>query len=270
MGRSSKSRSWIGTAAFFVVGLALAGPLVLIAAAGARTGTTGASGATRSTNTASTVAPTTTTTTASPPRLTTTNFVCSNGSCTVGPGDTGIAFEAGLIGTGGPAYSGPECNSYLMKVSSGALPPGLQLGEPICEWEITGTPTAAGTWSFRVRIEPQLDGFGHPRGPAGFQQLSITIGSGTADRLLVSGAVWVRRTIDLVVSGFDVNAGATYTWTVTATGQVLGTFTERPAYDGGDSSFRVAQFMNVPPSSVTVSDSLGSSVTVPVVRDNQY
>ena len=72
------------------------------------------------------------------------------------------------------------------------------------------------------------------------------------------------------MSGFDVNAGATYTWTVTATGQVLGTFTERPADNGGDGSFRVTHYMNVPPSSVTVSDSLGSSVTVPVVRNNQY
>ena len=27
-----------------------------------------------------------------------------------------------------------------MKVISGSLPPGLQFGEPICEWTITGTP----------------------------------------------------------------------------------------------------------------------------------
>ena len=267
MVRSPKSMWWIRTGGLLFVGLALAGPLALPAAAEARTGITDARGAT---STAGTTSTTLATTTPSPPQLVTTNFVCSNGSCAVGPGDTGMAFVAGLIGTGGPAYYGPECNPNLMTVSSGSLPPGLKLGEPICEWAITGTPTAAGTWSFTVRIDPQPDGFGLPRGPAGFQQLSITIGSGTADRLLVSGAVWVRRTIDLVVSGFDVNAGATSTWKVTGTGQVLGTFTERAAANGGNGSFRVARIMNVPPSSVTVSDSLGSSVTVPVIRNNQY
>ena len=57
----------------------------------------------------------------------------------------GLPFAAGLDGTGGPTYTGPECNPYTMKVISGSLPPGLQFGEPVCEWTVTGTPTKAGT-----------------------------------------------------------------------------------------------------------------------------
>ena len=126
-----------------------------------------------------------------PPRLVTTNFVCSNGSCAIGPGDTGMAFEAGLIGTGGPVYYGPESAELLSHdgVEGGALPPGLQLGEPICEWEITGAPTVVGTWSFTVRITPQPNNLGQQTGAGRLSAASsITIGSGTADRLFVSAA----------------------------------------------------------------------------------
>src|SRR6266852_881904 len=87
-----------------------------------------------------------------PPTLITSNFACSNGVCEVGPGNVGMPFAAGLIGTGGPTYYGPECNPYIMTVISGSLPPGLQLGEPVCEWTITGTPTHAGAYSFTVQI----------------------------------------------------------------------------------------------------------------------
>jgi hypothetical protein len=34
------------------------------------------------------------------------------------------------------------------------VPPGLQLGEPVCEWEIFGTPTTRGTYNFTVQIAP--------------------------------------------------------------------------------------------------------------------
>ena len=64
----------------------------------------------------------------SAPTLVTSNYACSNGTCEVGPGNIGIAFGAALIGTGElPAISG--C-TYTMSVTSGSLPPGLQLSGP--------------------------------------------------------------------------------------------------------------------------------------------
>ena len=45
---------------------------------------------------------------AAPPTLITSNFACSSGVCEVGPGNVGMPFAAGLIGTGGPAYLVPS------------------------------------------------------------------------------------------------------------------------------------------------------------------
>ena len=155
----------------------------------------------------------------SPPGIQTTNFVCTNGVCSIGPGNVGLPFAAAMIGTGGPAYYGPECNAYLMKVVSGGLPPGLKLGEPICEWEITGTPAAAGTFTFTVQIAPQPNSLGQSVGPDGTQQFSITIGTGRSDRLVLTRAVWSPHAVNktLQVAGFDVNSTATFTVSVTAT-----------------------------------------------------
>jgi hypothetical protein len=182
-----------------------------------------------------------------------------------------MPFAAGLIGTGGPPYYGPECNAFLMSVVSGSLPPGLQLGEPICEWEITGTPTSAGTYSFTVKITPQPNNLGQTVGPDGFQQFSITIGTGSADRLLVFGATWYPTKYILQISGFDVNNGATYTIT-TPTGAVLATLTERTPINGGDGHFGLSQHRQNAAglNPLTVTDSLGSSVTVPVTVKLTY
>ena len=122
-----------------------------------------------------------------PPTLITSHFACGNGVCEVGPGNVGIPFAAGLDGTGGPTYTGPECNPYTMKVISGSLSPGLQFGEPVCEWTVTGTPTQAGTYAFTVQITPQPNNLGQIPGPSGTQQLTITIGTGGSDRPVVGG-----------------------------------------------------------------------------------
>ena len=204
--------------------------------------------------------------TTAPPAIQTGNFVCSNGTCAIGPGDVGMPFAAGLLGTGGPPYGGPECNPYIMSVVSGHLPPGLQLGEPICEWEISGTPTKAGTYSFTVQIAPQPNNLGQNVGPDGTQQFTITIGTGSADRLLVLGATWSPTKYLLHVGGFDVNNGATYS-IYTSASALLATLTQRTPSNGGDGNFGLTQHRTNAAfiSPLTVTDSLGSSVTVPIV-----
>jgi hypothetical protein len=210
------------------------------------------------------------TATSSPPVIVTSNFVCSQGGCAIGPGNKGMAFAAGLVGTGGPAYSGPECNPYIMKVTAGTVPPGLQLGEPICEWEISGTPTTSGTYNFTVRIAPQPNNLGQSVGPDGYQQFSIHIGTGTSDRLFLKAAIWIRKFLRLQVDGFDANNGATYTVSVTSTGAKLGTITEKDPDNGGDGTLLANFAASTAPSSLTVTDSLGSSATIPVTINNSY
>lgn len=210
------------------------------------------------------------TATSSPPTIVTSNFVCGQGGCTIGPGNKGMAFAAGLVGTGGPAYSGPECNPYIMKVTAGSLPPGLQLGEPICEWEIFGSSTTSGTYNFTVQIAPQPNNLGQTVGPDGYQQFSVTIGTGTSDRLFLRGAVWTRKFLTVQIEGFDANNSATYTVYVTSTGAKLGTITEKSPYNGGDGTLLANFRANTAPSSLTVTDSVGGSATIPVTINNQY
>ena len=131
--------------------------------------------------------------TSSAPSLTTADFSCSGSTCTPGPGDVGSAYAATLFATGGPTYFGPECNPYVMTVASGSLPPGLQLVEPDCDWEVIGTPTKAGTFSVTVRIAPQPNSLGQSAGPAGTAQLTIAIGTGSSDRLYATAASWTAE-----------------------------------------------------------------------------
>jgi hypothetical protein len=205
-----------------------------------------------------------------PPTLITSNFACSNGVCQVGPGNVGVSFAAGVDATGGPAYSGPECNPYTMKVVSGSLPPGLQFGEePGCEYTIAGTPTKAGTYSFTVQITPQPNNLGQPAGPSGTQKLTLTIGTGTSDRLANAGAIFNEHTGTLTVGAFDVNVGALYSVTLTSTGKVI--IPAQPNGNANDDGVLRLSFASGPDPcgnglscNVTVTDSLGSSVTVTV------
>jgi hypothetical protein len=205
---------------------------------------------------------------APPPALVTSNFVCSGGVCGVGPGNVGQPFAAGMIGTGGPTYYGPECNAYTMTVISGSLPPGLQFGEPACEYIISGTPAKAGTYSFTVQITPQPNNLGQIPGPSGTQQLSITIGTGGSDRLANVGATFNGHLFKVFVSGFDVNTSALYSVSITSTGQVL-----IPARTAANTDGRwelvSAHFSRDPCSgacNLTVTNSLGSSVVVTMPR----
>jgi hypothetical protein len=196
-------------------------------------------------------------------------YPCSNGTCTIGPGNTGMPFAAALIGTGGPPYNGPESNAYKMSVVSGSLPPGLRLALPDTEWMILGTPTKAGTYTFTIQIAALAGG------PDSFEQFSITIGTGSSDRLVITEASYLVKFVYLRVAGFDVNVGATYT-VYSGKGADLGTLRFVNSGDGepfnGDGRL-LSNLPISPPSlqeTVTVKDSLGGSVTVPIKRVNPY
>ena len=207
--------------------------------------------------------------TPAPPTLITSGFACANGGCEVGPGNVGVAFAAGLIGTGGPTYYGPECNPYTMSVVSGSLPPGLQLAEPGCEYIVSGTPAQAGTYAFTVQITPQPNNLGQPAGPSGTERLTITVGTGGSDRLANVSASFNGHQFRLYVSGFDANVGALYSVSVTSTGKLI-----IPPRSAGSTGFygTDGHWELVAPGadpcgasnscSLTVTDSLGSSVAV--------
>ena len=200
------------------------------------------------------------------PTLMTTNFACSNGVCEAGPGNVGMSFAAGLDGTGGPTYTGPECNPYTMSVISGSLPPGLQLGIPDCEWTVTGTPTQAGTYPFTVQITPAPNNMGQIPGPSGTQQLTITIGTGHSDRAVIKGAGFYLHAGGLVISAWDANIGALWSVSVTSTGRVLFSNAPRTAYYPIDGSQVVRGGGGYPcpfgGCDLTVTNNLGSSATV--------
>ena len=215
------------------------------------------------------------------PVMDTSVFACSGSVCEVGPGNVGVPFAAGLNVIGDGITQSVEKfygDDFTMQITSGSLPPGLQLSLPSSEWTVTGTPTQAGTYAFTVQFTPTQD-IAPNGGPSGSQQLTITIGTGTADRLDVTKAIWSPHSVNktLQIQGFDANFGATYTVFATTTGTQLGTFTESSAWqDGGiQNNLRVppgpTTFSSLTsPGSVTVTNSLGGSVTVPVTVNLKY
>ena len=80
----------------------------------------------------------------------------------------------------------------------------------------------------------------------------------------------------LQISGFDANAGATYTAYVTSTGKEIGTITETASRDDGSflSSFSISPNAGIlsetNPGTITVKDSLGGSATIAVTVSLLY
>ena len=178
-------------------------------------------------------------------------------TCLPGAGDVGVAYATFVEGFDPLEYS------YTISLVSGSLPPGLQLS-PIdigfTDDQITGTPTTAGTYDFTLKITDTS-------GASSTQPFSIPIGTGAADNLDITQAFddhLLNGDWDLGVNGVDPNEGATYTVYLTSTGQELGTMTDTNLGFlswGGNG--------NPIPQNLTIKDSLGSSVTVPVVVEQQ-
>jgi hypothetical protein len=198
-----------------------------------------------------------------PPVMDTSTFACSGTVCEVGPGNVGMPFGAGLNVTGDGVSGRFYGDDFRMTIISGALPPGLQLSLPSTEWTVTGTPTQAGTYSFTVQFTPTQDVGG---GPAGTQQLTISISTGSSDRLVVTGAAYNGHQSRLYVAGYDVNLSALYSVSVTATGKLL--IGAQPNHSAWNDGFlALSANVNDPcgtthSCNITVTDSLGSSVTV--------
>ena len=204
--------------------------------------------------------------TAPPPTLVTSHFACSNGVCEVGPGNVGLPFAAGLNGTGGPPTSLPDC-PYILSVVSGSLPPGLQLGG-VCGNIISGTPAQVGTYPFTVKVQSLGSDTLGVTEPSSTQQLTITIGAGSSDRLLITSAGYNGHTNRLSVGGYDANAGALYSLSVTASGKQLiapesmvGVGAAGNVVLNTSSGFRYPCTTNAG-CNLTVTDSLGSSATI--------
>lgn len=217
--------------------------------------------------------------TAAPPLMDTSVFACSSGVCEVGPGNVGVPFAAGLNVNGDGVTQSVEKfygDDFTMKVISGSLPPGLQLSLPSSEWTVTGTPVKVGTYPFTVQFAPTQDA--PESGPSGTQQLTITIGTGTADRIDLTKAIWSPNSVNktLQIQGFDANFGATYTVTATSSGKQIGTFTESSAWEDGyiQNNFRVAPGAGIlsetNPGTITVTDNLGGTAAIPVTVNTKY
>ncbi|HTT51592.1 MAG TPA: hypothetical protein VMH35_09350 [Streptosporangiaceae bacterium] len=91
------------------------------------------------------------------PAMDTSNFAGSGSVCQVGPGNVGVAFAAGLNVTGDGVSGKFAGDDFTMKIISGSLLPGLQLGLPSSEWTVTGTPARTGTYPFTVQFAPTQD-----------------------------------------------------------------------------------------------------------------
>jgi hypothetical protein len=212
--------------------------------------------------------------TTSNPSLITSDWACSNGVCEVGPGNVGVAFGAELNGTGGPPTSLPDC-PYIISVISGSLPPGLQLGG-VCGNIISGNPAQAGTYPFTVQVTSLGSDETGVTEPSGTQQLTITIGTGRADRIDLTKAIWSPNSVNktLQIQGFDANFGATYTVTAVSSGKQIGTFTESSAWQDGyiQNNFSVSPAAGIlsVPDSITVTDNLGGTATIPVTVNSKY
>ncbi len=203
-----------------------------------------------------------------PPAMDTSTFACSNGVCEVGPGNVGMPFAAGLNVTGDGVAKSVEKfygDDFSMKIISGSLPPGLQLSLPSTEWTVTGTPAKPGTYPFTVQFTPTQD-IAPNGGPSGTQQLTITIGTGGSDRLVVTSAAYNGHQSRLYVDGFDVNVSALYSVSVTSTGKlIIPAQANGSAWDDGYLALTGAvpdPCGTLNSCNITLKDSLGSSVTV--------
>ncbi|HEY3871708.1 MAG TPA: hypothetical protein VGM10_25325 [Actinocrinis sp.] len=102
-------------------------------------------------------------------------------------------------------------------------------------------------------------------GPSVEQEFSITIGTGSLDRIVDAGAVWNTHLSRLTTVAYDANTGATLTITSVNSGAVIGTMSNT-----GEGVQSINKALVPDPGSITITSSLGGSATVPVTVVTVY
>ena len=189
---------------------------------------------------------------ATPLGVDTSGFPCSGGVCSLGLGNVGMNFQSDPFADGG-TVSGDGVTAFGWSVVSGSLPPGLT--EEVLGGEtamVFGTPTKAGTFSFTLQVTDNA-------GNTARQAFSITIGTGSLDRVVVTTADYTTEGGKLVVDALDANTAATLTVSVTSSKASIGTLGSF-----GTGGFNGTFFTSPNPVNVTVTSSLGGSGTLAV------
>ena len=121
-------------------------------------------------------------------------------------GTVGVAYSQSLSGSGGTAPYG----SFTL--ASGSLPPGLSLGSG---GTVSGTPTAAGTYTFTVSAQDSSTGSGPYSGTS--STISLTIGAPTLSLSPAAGALTAASRGSAYSQTFSTSGGTSpYTYSITA------------------------------------------------------
>ena len=190
--------------------------------------------------------------TATPQPLTviTAGFSCTNGVCTLGPGNVGTFFNEYVSSSGG---RGPT--PYTWKLVSGSLPSGLSIQNfGVYSVQIAGTPDQTGTSTFTLQV---TDG----AGDTAQQAFTLTVDPPTP-LVITSGTCCPNGTVGTAYhTNFFASGGVQpYTWSIIS-GQIppgLRLAASPPAGLSGTPT-RAGTFNFV----VAVTDSTGTRTTEP-------
>ncbi len=134
----------------------------------------------------------------------TAGFSCTNGVCTLGPGNVGTFFNEYVTSSGG---SGPT--PYTWKLVSGSLPSGLSLNNfGVYSAQIAGTPRQTGTSTFALQV---TDG----AGDTARQAFTLTIDP-PLPLVITSGSCCPAGTVGTAYhTNFFASGGVQpYTWSI--------------------------------------------------------
>ncbi|MGA2273974.1 MAG: putative Ig domain-containing protein [Bryobacteraceae bacterium] len=125
-------------------------------------------------------------------------------TATASPGGVGAAYSQALTATGGAGAS-----SYTWSLASGTLPPGLTLS---AAGVLSGTPTAAGSFTFTVQVSSQIPTIGAKTASQGFNVAIAAAPSLSIAGILSGGTVGVPYSA--VLTGFGGYSGGVYAFSL--------------------------------------------------------